>query len=129
MDSVQMNVRIDRALKSSGDSVFQEVGITPTEAIRRLWSFASRNRANRQAVASLMESLRDPDVVQREGDDLMRRQSDAEAWAKSFQKPVRDCYAQLGIDFSGLSPVTLEEQESLLEGAYDEKYAGWLELS
>ena len=71
----------------------------------------------------------DPDVVQREGDDLMRRQSDAEAWAKSFQKPVRDCYAQLGIDFSGLSPVTLEEQESLLEGAYDEKYAGWLELS
>ena len=31
MDSVQMNVRIDRALKASGDGVFQEVGVTPTE--------------------------------------------------------------------------------------------------
>ena len=59
MGSVQMNVRIDRALKASGDGVFSEVGITPTEAVRRLWSFASRNRTNRQAVASLMESLRD----------------------------------------------------------------------
>lgn len=129
MGSVQMNVRIDRALKSSGDSVFQEMGITPTEAIRRLWSFASRNRANRQVVASLMESLRNPDDVQREGDDLMRRRSEAEAWVELLQKPVRDCYAKLGIDFDGLPPMTLDEQELLLEGAYDEKYAEWLGLS
>ena len=128
MDSVQMNVRIDRALKASGDGVFQEVGVTPTEAVRRLWSFASRNRTNRQAVASLMESLRDPGAVRQEEDDRARRRVDAEAWAESFQKPVRDCYAELGLDFDNLPPMTLEEQELLLEGAYDEKYAEWLGL-
>lgn len=126
MDSVQMNVRIDRALKASGDSVFQEVGISPTEAVRRLWSFASRNRTNREAVASLMGSLRDPDVVAREEDDRARRRAEAEAWAESFQKPVRDCFLELGIDFDSLRPMTLEEQEQLLQDAYDEKYAEWL---
>ena len=128
MGSVQMNVRIDRALKASGDSVFQEAGITPSEAIRRLWGFASRNRANRQAVTALMESLRDPDVVRKEEDDQARRRIEAEAWVESFQTPVRNCYAELGIDFSGFSPMSLEEQELLLEGAYDEKYAEWLGL-
>ena len=126
MDSVQMNVRIDRALKASGDSVFQEVGISPTEAVRRLWSFASRNRTNREAVASLMGSLRDPDVVAREEDDRARRRAEAEAWAESFQKPVRDCFLELGIDVGSLRPMTLEEQEKLLQDAYDEKYAEWL---
>ena len=129
MGSMQMNVRIDRAIKASGDSVFQEIGITPTEAIRRLWSFASRNRANRQAVASLMDSLRDPDAVQQQEDDRARRRAEAQAWAESFQKPIRDCYADLGISFDDLPPMTPEEQGQLLEGAYDEKYAEWLGLS
>jgi RHH-type rel operon transcriptional repressor/antitoxin RelB len=129
MTSVQMNVRIDQGLKASGDSVFQKVGITPTEAIRRLWSFASRNSENRHAVASLMESLRDPDVVQRENDDYARRRAEAEAWAEAFQKPVRDCYAQLGVSFDGLPPMTPEEAELLMDGAYDEKYGQWLGLS
>ena len=129
MGSVQMNVRIDRALKASGDGVFSEVGITPTEAVRRLWSFASRNRTDRQAVAELMESLRDPDDVRQEDDDHSRRRAEAELWAASFQQPIRDCYAQLGIDFNGLPPMAPEEQELLLEGAYDEKHAEWLGLS
>lgn len=129
MESVQMNVRIDRALKTSGDSVFSEVGITPTEAIRRLWSFASRNRSNRQAVSGLMESLRDPDVIQQENDDHAHRRAEAEAWAEMFRRPVRDCYAELGIDFNSVPPMTPDEQELLLEGAYDEKHAEWLGLS
>ena len=126
MGSVQMNVRIDSALKTSGDSVFQEVGITPSEAVRRLWSFASRNHANRQAVVSLMESLRDPDAVQEENDELAYRQAQAEVWAELFQKPVRDCYEELGIDFSSLPPMTLEEQKQLAKESYDEKYSEWL---
>ena len=42
---------------------------------------------------------------------------------------MRDCYAELGIDFSNVPPLTLEEQDLLLEGAYDEKHAEWLGLS
>ena len=129
MDSVQMNVRIDRVLKSSGDGVFSEVGLTPTEAVRRLWEFASRNRANPPAVAELMESLRDPDELRQQRGEYARRRADAEAWVEQFQKPVRDCYADLGIDFDSISPMTLEEQDRLLEEAYDEKYEDWLGLA
>ena len=129
MDSVQMNVRIDRMLKSSGDGVFSEVGLTPTEAVRRLWEFASRNRANLPAVAELMESLRDPDELRQQKSEHARRRADAEAWVEQFQKPVRDCYADLGIGFDSISPMTLEEQDRLLEEAYDEKYEDWLGLA
>lgn len=128
MDTVQMNVRIDRALKSTGDGVFSEMGFTPTEAVRRLWEFASRNRANLPAVAELMESLRDPDELRQQRGEYARRRADAEAWVEQFQKPVRDCYADLGIDFDSISPMTLEEQDRLLEEAYDEKYGEWLGL-
>ena len=128
MDSVQMNVRIDRALKASGDSVFSEVGLTPSEAVRRLWEFASRNRANWRAVAALMESLRDPGELQQEDDERAHRRADAEVWVEQFQEPVRNCYAELGIDFDSLPQMTLEEQDRLLEEAYDEKYAKWLGL-
>ena len=129
MGSVQMNVRIDGALKASGDSAFLEIGITPSEAVRRLWGFASRNRLDRQAVAALMESLRDPQDVQREATDRARRRAEAEVWAAGFQQPLRDCYAELGIRFEAVPPITFEEQESLLEGAYDEKYSEWLGLA
>ena len=42
---------------------------------------------------------------------------------------MRDCYADLGIDFDSISPMTLEEQDRLLEEAYDEKYEDWLGLA
>ena len=129
MGSVQMNVRIDGALKASGDSAFSEIGITPTEAVRRLWGFASRNRTNRQAIASLMESLRDSEDVRQNAIDRERLRAEAEDWAASFQQPVRDCYAELGMDFGSVPSMTFEEQESLLEGAYDEKFSKWLDLA
>ena len=124
-----MNVRIDDALKASGDGVFSEIGITPTEAVRRLWGFANRNRTNRRVVAALMVSLLDSDASRQGNADYKRKRAEAEAWADAFQQPVRDCYAELGIDFSNVPPLTLEEQDLLLEGAYDEKHAEWLGLS
>jgi hypothetical protein len=62
-----------------------------------------------------MESLRNPDTVKREEDDLACRRADAEVWVESFQRPVRDCYADLGLDFGNLPSMTLEEQELLPE--------------
>lgn len=129
MDAVQMNVRIDRELKASGDDVFAGIGFSPTEAVRRLWGFASRNRFNRRTVAELMESLRDPDEVQQEQDERARRIAEADAWLEDFRKPLRDCYAELGIDFDSLPPLTFEEQEQLKEEMYDDKYAEWLGLA
>ena len=76
-----------------------------------------------------MDSLLDPDFSQQEQADEARMRADAEAWVAEFQKPVRRCYAELGINFEALPPLTPEEHDSLMEGAYDEKYAEWLDLA
>ena len=39
--TTQINVRIDRALKSSGDAALSDAGITPSEAIRAVWELAA----------------------------------------------------------------------------------------
>lgn len=129
MDAVQMNVRMDRELKASGDGVFAGIGLSPTEAVRRLWGFASRNRSNRKAVAELMESLRDPDEVRQEQDERARRLAEADAWLEDFQKLVRDYCEMIGVYFDNLPPLTDEERRQMKEEMYDEKYAEWLGLA
>ncbi len=41
--AVQMNVRIDPALKQRGDAIFQKQGITPSQAVRCLWEYAAEH--------------------------------------------------------------------------------------
>lgn len=41
--AVQMNVRIDSALKRHGDEVFQRNGISPSQAVRRVWEYAAEH--------------------------------------------------------------------------------------
>ena len=38
----QVNARIDAELKRSGDAAMAAAGLTPTQAVRALWSLASR---------------------------------------------------------------------------------------
>lgn len=38
----QVNARIDAELKRSGDAALSAAGLTPTQAVRALWSLASR---------------------------------------------------------------------------------------
>jgi len=37
--STQMNTRMERALKCQGDAVLERHGITPSQAVRSLWSY------------------------------------------------------------------------------------------
>lgn len=39
MEAIQVNVRMDRALKRAGDVVLSERGCTPTRAVRALWEY------------------------------------------------------------------------------------------
>ena len=39
----QMNVRIDEELKRSGDAVFMEAGLTPSEVVRSVWEYAAQH--------------------------------------------------------------------------------------
>ncbi len=41
--AVQMNVRIDPALKQRGDAIFQKQGMTPSQAVRCLWEYAAEH--------------------------------------------------------------------------------------
>lgn len=42
--AAQLNVRIDPALKKSGDSVLARNKITPSEAVRALWDYLTRHQ-------------------------------------------------------------------------------------
>lgn len=39
----QINVRIDSQLKAEGDSALAAAGITPTQAVRAVWTIAAKN--------------------------------------------------------------------------------------
>lgn len=129
MSPVQMNVRIDRSLKEDGDAVFADLGYTPTEVVREVWGFARRNRHNRRVVADFMRSLRDPREIEDEEAARAKRAKEAEEWLDRGPRIIRDYYAQFGIDYDSLPPLTHEDYDRLLEEAYDEKYGKWLGLS
>ena len=122
MAAVQMNVRLDDALKREGDEVFSDAGFTSTEVVRAVWGFARRNRHNRRAVVDLMRSLRDPQEVEREQAAREKRIAEAEDWLERGSRIIRDYYAQFGIDYDSLPPLTHEDYDRLLEEAYAEKY-------
>ena len=43
MTTVQMNSRIDGALKQQGDRVIASLGLTPSQAVRALWGFIAEH--------------------------------------------------------------------------------------
>ncbi len=54
----QINVRIDRVLKESGDLSLAEVGLSPSDAVRALWEAMARRGETRDALL-LALGLRD----------------------------------------------------------------------
>jgi RHH-type rel operon transcriptional repressor/antitoxin RelB len=46
MPTTQMNVRIDADLKERGDQVFESLGYTPSQVVRRVWEVAAENGQN-----------------------------------------------------------------------------------
>lgn len=40
--SVQMNVRMDAALKQRGDEELRRLGVTPSELVRRVWAYVAQ---------------------------------------------------------------------------------------
>lgn len=42
--STQLNTRIDSDLKREGDAVFRRAGLTPSEVVRGVWSYAAEHQ-------------------------------------------------------------------------------------
>lgn len=53
--TVQLNVRMDRALKESGDALLRERNVSPSEVVRALWGkLAQRGRGAEELLADLL---------------------------------------------------------------------------
>ena len=52
--SVQLNARMNRSLKESGDEALASIGLSPTQAVRALWEKASRRGKDLEDVAKLL---------------------------------------------------------------------------
>lgn len=44
MGAVQLNIRLDEDLKTAGDAVLADYGVSSTEAIRSLWAYMAKSR-------------------------------------------------------------------------------------
>lgn len=53
--TVQLNVRMSRTLKSSGDAVLEEHGVSPSQVVRALWErLSQRGEAAQEVLDSLL---------------------------------------------------------------------------
>lgn len=71
----QVNARIDAELKEAGDAALAAAGLTPTQAVRMLWSLAVRYQDEPER---LHEAL-DPDSAAPSADEMAERRRKIEA--------------------------------------------------
>ena len=52
--TIQLNVRMNRSLKESGDDALTTIGLSPTQAVRALWEKAAKRGKDLDEVAALL---------------------------------------------------------------------------
>lgn len=72
----QVNARIDADLKATGDAVLAAAGLTPTQAVRMLWSLAVRYQGEPEKLRAAL----DPDAAEPTPDELAERQHKVKAY-------------------------------------------------
>lgn len=71
--TVQMNVRIDTALKEQGDEALARIGYTPSQMVRTLWGYAARHATDPSALAKMVEELEEESQVEPDPIEEKRR--------------------------------------------------------
>ena len=107
-ETVQINARMNRTLRDEGETALASIGLSPSEAIRALWTKAAKRGADLQAVRSLLadEPAMDPECARKlEAFDRARRE---------ISQAMRD----LGID-SDVPWPNLTDEELLEEELYE----------
>lgn len=59
MSAVQMNIRMDYALKASGNAIIAELGYTPSQVVRALWEYATVQGTLPPALTHLLRADQD----------------------------------------------------------------------
>ena len=112
MATIQMNVRMDAAIKPIGDEAFASIGYTPSSLIQALWRFASRNRHNRKALRELRTMLET---------DSLDEEAPQRSWVESTPLLYEQMLRDMGIEGTP-APLQLTDEELLFQ-AHLEKAA------
>ena len=118
MTATQMNIRMDAALKSTGDLAIREGGSNPSEIVREVWGYATRNRHKPQAIRQLLEFLGDADSS-RDSAEHGNPIDEIEEQVLRGPRLIEEYYRQMGISPSVLKPMPYEEMKG---AAYDDGY-------
>ena len=92
-EMAQMNTRISRSLKERGDAALEKAGMTPSQAVRKLWDFAARNSHNPQIIQSLFDT--EDKAARSEAEEERARR--AEAFRKGANI-MAEAYERMGIE-------------------------------
>ena len=115
-EMAQMNTRISRSLKERGDAALEKAGMTPSQAVRKLWDFAARNSHNPQIIQSLFDTEDEAEKREAEEERARRR-----AVALKSANIVADAYERAGIEPSewtkNASYAEMREYDGTLAGA------------
>lgn len=109
--SVQMNTRLDKSLKETGDAVLRRLGYSPSQAVRTLWEFLAAHQSEPSAVREFME----PYVQEGSADAAERR--------KAATREIRSRYQQL-VQLAGIDPDAMGNAEPTYEDLRAEWYEG-----
>lgn len=124
---VQMNVRMDRDLKTRGDAALADIGFSPSEAVRALWARVARRGADAAAVQKLLSdgaATSRPAASKIEANPEMERKLKLiEGSAGLVQKMLSEAGSGLVPPLDGKPYDRQAEREDLLD-ALDER---WIE--
>ena len=110
--TAQLNTRINQDLKQRGDAAFAEAGLTSSEAIRLLYTFAAEHRHEPELIVQRLSNESDEERAKRErGLSAIRR----------GRHLFDEALAQLGIDNPDPEILTMP-YDQLKELAFAEKY-------
>ena len=107
--TVQLNARLDRDLKASGDAALALIGFSPTQAVRALWEKAAKRGKDLEEVARLLAPAEEAPVAADSPED------DPSAHVRAM---ILDFYESHGIDPTVVHD-TRSDKEMLEEALYE----------
>ena len=115
--TTQINVRIERSLKDSGDAALLNAGVTPSEAIRALWELA----ANLKESPRELHGLLFPQTAEQADEEARRRAASVER-ARAGQAIVSEARCAAGIAQGGAAPSVEPQDDELYTEALLERF-------
>lgn len=124
MASTQMNIRIDEAVKKSGDAVFAHLGYSPTSIVRLIWGYAAHNKNKPAQVKNLLhevEQALSPDADAERAKRIQLADAGPQEFLRFLSNMGVDCIPQLEDETSSAADI---REQAALERA---RKKGWLD--